>query len=316
MRLKKTRQTYECCCRSGYEWLSIADQSGLSSTRSGTVQSALLPFAPVTVACTVIRESGSSPLWTVFQNGCPILKASAVNTLDGALELVHVEWRSVADDICQAACVGLLGQLVAEADRQGQKVVRALIWDQEPSLPTAGLRSAGFNTVAALQAWTAPMQSPFRDRPTAKIQRWPLTDGRPGLQHKSILKLLQDCITGSHDLTSFSPPVPATLLKTWQSLDQPELITASIDGCNVGLAALSQDKDRQLTTLEYIGVSVRSRRLGFGRQLLAAARTKAGPFRTSNLVAYCDCDNAPGMQLYQTSGFVAGKIGHIWIRSI
>jgi len=239
-----------------------------------------------------------------------------VNTPDGALELVSVDWHSVTDDICEAACVTLLLHLVADAARQGLKIVRALVWDREPALPAAGLRSAGFNTIAALQVWTAPMDLPCRERSTATIQRWPLTDGLPSQQRESILELLHDCITESHDLTSFFRPVPATLLKTWQSLDQPELITAAADGRNVGLAALSRDNDRQLVTLEYIGVSVRSRRQGFGRKLLGAARTRVNSANVSSLVAYCDCDNTPGMQLYQNSGFASGKIGHIWIRSV
>ena len=280
------------------------------------MQPPLLSPASVVVSFTVIRAANAAPFWTVLHENHTILRAAGLNTPDGALELVDVEWYTTVEDVREAACVKLLLQLVADAASQDQKIVRTLVWAKKPSLTKAGLRSAGFSRMAALQVWTAPMDLSDDACSVGTIQRWPLTDGLTAERQRSLLELLHDCITDSHDLTSVSRPVPATLWKTWQSLYRPELIAAAVEERNVGLAVLSRDNERHVATLEYVGVGVHWRRHGHGRRLLRAARTPVHSGDLSSLVAYCDRDNIPAMRLYENCGFVAGEIGHIWMRTV
>jgi len=273
-----------------------------------------------------VAETGGDYIfrdWTVFRDDAPVLRAGGRRTPDNVLELVAVQWGAPSNDICLPASELLLNHVASTAARQRYFAVRTLVWDNDPLFPDMALRTAGFGIVATLQGWTAPMTVAPAPEHSLTIQRRSLHQLSLHEQKASRLtRLLQECLRDSQDLQMVPALSEATLMANWQALDRSQMIIASIEGHDVGLAVVNQEVVGRGATLEYLGISVRFRRLGYGRTVLRealAASCLRDPYSESHpaaLTAWCDQENRPAMQLYQNCGFEPAGTGQLWIHSV
>ena len=281
------------------------------------MQPELLPPAAVNDHFRVVAAHEEDFNWTAMHNEHPVLQICGLRISDGSMDLVSVWSAEISPETLLYVTNLVLKEATTAATENHLGPVRFLLPDDHPSAGTSGLTENGFVPTATLQVWKTPQTSSHE--PDAAIDHQLLSKGLKTHGAQSLGTLVAECLEDSHDLRSLGPPTPHCLMSAWTVFPAAEIFVARDQDQSVGLAVVTRDSDACLATLQYIGVAKRFRRQGHARRLLRQARMVEVASCTlpvvGELVAYCDRQNIPGMQLYRSGGFVQGDTHTIWLCS-
>ncbi|MEO2036358.1 MAG: GNAT family N-acetyltransferase [Planctomycetaceae bacterium] len=278
------------------------------------MQPALLSPAAVTDKLQIIAGHADDFRWLVMSNDQPVLEICGLRVDGNSMELVSVQLTEMSSTTLLRATHLVLTEAIAAAAEHHLNWIRCLVAEDNPAISSISLASRGFERRDSLQAWKDSHPSVPETDPRIEHQRLTTCLRRYG--KKAIEALVKNCLEDSHDLRSLGPVNPRCLLSAWMRRRGAEILLARSNNQMAGLAVVTRDPDADLITLEYLGVARPFRRQGHARRLLKQARamqnTEDGRSEEHVFVAYCDRNNTPAMQLYQTSGFVPGDTHTIW----
>lgn len=269
----------------------------------------------------VVAEHDSDFYWSVLQDEQLILQMTGLRLSPGVVDLVTGLCDREAQEIFPQAVHALMADVIATAAGNGVQELRLLVWNDAPVIGETCLVEYGFDPAVQLQTWTAPMTTAQQPDELVDHQTLAAAFSVPGAS--MLTSLVGSCLEESQDLQALSPPDAEALLDNWETLPDAELLLAREGSEFAGLAVLTRDTQvdsRRITTLQYIGVANTFRRRGYASRLLRQALRATGhsedPEDPGELIAYCDRDNAPAMELYQRMQFTAGEAHTIWVRTL
>ncbi|MCH2203544.1 MAG: GNAT family N-acetyltransferase [Fuerstiella sp.] len=278
------------------------------------MQPELLPSAPVKDRFRILADHDDGYCWTVLHRNHPVLQVRGLLNPDDSMDLVCVQQAGLSSEAIHDISNLVLVETQIAASHSQRNFVRCLVESGCPAVSTASLATHGFEPTVRLQAWKYLKGLSGDD--DSRIDVRSLSDAVTAYGAGPIEELIAGCLDSSRDLQALGPVTPHSLLSRWRSLPDPELLMAQDQNRLAGLAVVTQDTDAHMVTVEYLGVVKCFRRRGIARRLLKQASfvSTSDPQQsnTNNIVAYCDRENTPAMQLYMTSGFSAREVHTIW----
>ncbi|MCH2211907.1 MAG: GNAT family N-acetyltransferase [Fuerstiella sp.] len=278
------------------------------------MQSRLLPSATVKDGFRIVADHQDGYCWTALHGNYAVLQIRGLLNPDGPVDLVCAQNAELSSDAIQDIWDQVLVETLIVASDSRRNSVRCLVEAGCPVVSTVSLAAHGFEPTVRLQALRHRSELSGKEDPGIHCQ--PLADAITGYGTKNIEELIAGCLDGSQDLQALDPVTPHGLLSGWISLPDSELLVAQDQNRLAGLAVVTRDTDACLVTVEYLGVVRHFRRQGIAGRLLkqvsSGCVSDLQQSKSNDIVAYCDRENEPAVQLYRAGGFSPGETHTIW----